>query len=132
MIRNYENPDGTAAVITSTATPVLVFTSTTTGGGVGGSVVERRNAITTMALCNTNTPDPADETLDAIAADIHLVRKGITGGANVGNKIVSQLTIPAGETVFLSEERIVLENGDMIYITVSAPGLAVTVSALEV
>lgn len=132
MIRNYENPPGTASVITSTATPVLVFTSTTTGAPVGGSVVERRNAITTMALCNTNPPDPADETTDAIAADIHLVRKGITGGANVGNKIVSQLTIPAGETVFLSEERIVLENGDEIYITVSASGLAVTVSALEV
>lgn len=132
MIRNYENPAGTAAVITSTATPVLVFTSTTSGAPVGGSVVERRNAITTMALCNTNAPNPADETLYSIAADIHLVRKGITGGANVGNKIVSQLTIPAGETVFLSEERIVLENGDMIYITVSASGLAVTVSALEV
>jgi hypothetical protein len=49
------------------------------------------------------------------------------------NLIVSNLTVPAGETVFLSEERIVLEGGDMVYVGTSAASLlAVTISTLPV
>ena len=133
MIRNYETPEGTVALIDSTSVtvPVLVFTSTSTGGPAGGSVTERRNAITTMALCNTGTPDATDETVNSVQVNIYLARKGIS--YLNGNLIVSKLVVPAGETVFLSEERIVLENGDKIYVGTSSSGLlSVTVSALEV
>ena len=133
MIRNYENPEGTISLIDSSdvAVPVVVFTSTTTGGPAGGAVTERTNAITTIALCNTATPDPLDETVDAVNVNIYLVRKNKT--ATSGNLIVSNLTIPAGETVFLSEERIVLESGDEIHVGTSSTGLlSITVSALAV
>lgn len=133
MIRNYEDGSGNIILVDSTdvAVPVVVFTSTTTGAPAGGAVTERTNAITTMALCNTAAPDPLDETADAVSVNIYLVRKNKT--AVDGNLIVSNLTIPAGETVFLSEERIVLEAGDEIHIGTSTSGLlSVTVSALAV
>jgi len=50
-----------------------------------------------------------------------------------GNLIVSNLIVPAGETVFFSEERIVLESGDEIWIGTSAASLlSATVSSLAV
>lgn len=130
MIRNYENPEGTPAVIANIGSPTLVFTSTDSGATVSNGGVERRNAITTIAFCNTGAPNSSNESTNAVTVDIHIARKGV--GAVAGNKIVSGLVVPAGETVFFSEERVVLENGDMIYVTVDQPYLAVTVSALEV
>ena len=47
--------------------------------------------------------------------------------------MVSSLVVPAGETVFFSEERIVLASGDAIWIGTSAAArLAATVSVLAV
>jgi len=134
MIRNYENPEGTLSLIDSTSVtvPVKVFTSTTTGGGIGiGGAVGRENAVTTIALCNTASPDPADEAADAVTVSIYVVRSGLSYGP--GNRIVSELVVPAGETVFFSEERMVLASGDAIWVgTSSAAKLAVTVSTLAV
>jgi hypothetical protein len=131
MIRNYENPEGTIARVDADWATTPVFTSSTTGGPIGGAVTGRTNAITTIAICNTLAPNAASETTNAAVVNIYLVRSGKSQGP--GNLIVSDLTIPAGETVFFSEERIVLESGDEIYIesdTVDA--IAVTVSALAV
>ena len=133
MIRNYETPEGTIALVDSTVvtTPVKVFTSSTTGGPISGGVTGRTNAVTTIAFCNTATPDVTDETVNAVNVNVYLVRSGKT--ATAGNLIVSNLTVPAGETVFFSEERIVLNSGDEIWVgTSSASKLSVTVSALEV
>ncbi len=133
MIRNYENPSGTIALIDSTSVtvPVLVFTSTTTGAPVGGAVTGRTNAITTIAFCNTAAPSAADETTNAVNVNIYLVRSGKTPVS--GNLIVSNLTVPAGETVFFSEERLVLDSSDEIWVGTSSSGrLSVTVSALPV
>ncbi len=133
MIRNYQNPEGTISLIdsTSVSVPVVVFTSTTTGGPIAGAVVGRSNAVTTIALCNTAAPSSLDETLNSVNVNIYIVANGET--FEPGNLIVSNLTIPAGETVFLSEERIVLDAGDEIHIGTSAAArLAVTVSALPV
>ncbi len=133
MIRNYENPSGTIALIDSTSVtvPVLVFTSTTTGAPVGGAVTGRTNAITTIAFCNTAAPSAADETTNAVNVNIYLVRSGKTPVS--GNLIVSNLTVPAGETVFFSEERLVLDSSDEIWVGTSSAGrLSVTVSALPV
>jgi hypothetical protein len=44
--------------------------------------------------------------------------------------IVSKLTVPAGETVFLSEERIVLSNTDYVAVGYSPSTGAATVSNL--
>jgi len=133
MIRNYETPEGTLSLIDSTSVtvPVRVFTSSTTGGPIAGGVIGRENAVTTIALCNTAAPDPVDETTNAVTVNIYVVRSGLSYGA--GNLIVSNLVVPAGETVFFSEERMVLASGDQIWIGTSAASrLSATVSVLAV
>jgi hypothetical protein len=133
MIRNYENPEGTLSLIDSSnvTIPVKVFTSSTTGGPIAGGVIGRENAVTTIALCNTITPTATDETADSVTVSIYVVRSGLSHGP--GNRIVSELVVPAGETVFFSEERMVLASGDQIWVgTSSAAKLAVTVSVLAV
>jgi hypothetical protein len=133
MIRNYENPEGTLSLIdSSTVTiPVKVFTSSTTGGPIGGGVTGRENAVTTIALCNTAAPDPADETTNSVTVNVYIVRSGLSFGP--GNLVVSSLVVPAGETVFFSEERMVLASGDQIWIGTSAAArLSATVSVLAV
>jgi hypothetical protein len=133
MIRNYENPEGTLSLIDSTSVtvPVRVFTSSTTGGPIAGGVIGRENAVTTIALCNTAAPDAADETVNSVTVNIYVVRSGLSYGA--GNLVVSSLVVPAGETVFFSEERIVLASGDQLWVGTSAAArLAITVSVLAV
>ncbi len=133
MIRNYENPEGTLSLIDSTSVtvPVKVFTSSTTGGPIAGGVTGQENAVTTIALCNTAAPDPADETTNSVTVNIYIVRNGLSYGG--GNLVVSSLVVPAGETVFFSEERMVLASGDAIWIGTSAASrLAATVSTLAV
>lgn len=123
----------TSTLVTSTSTtvPVKVFTSTTTGAPIGGAVVGQTNAITTMVLCNTAAPSASDETTNAVSVSINLVKSGASYGAF--NRVVSELTVPAGETVFFSEERIVLDAGDEVWVGTSAASvLAVTVSTLPV
>lgn len=134
MIRNYENPEGTISLIDSTSVtvPVRVFTSTTTGGAVGvGGATGRTNAITTIAFCNTAAPSASDETTNAVTVNVYIVKSGKSYAD--GNLIVNSLTVPAGETVFFSEERIVLDSADEIWVGTSAASrLSVTVSALAV
>ena len=118
-----------ATLIPATAT--RVFVSSTTGAAIGGAVTGQVNAITTMALCNTGAPTLTDETVNSVTVNVYLVKSGLSYGAN--NLIVSSLIIPAGETVFFSEERIVLDAGDEIWVTPTAGSLlAVTVSTLPV
>jgi hypothetical protein len=108
----------TSNLVTSTSLAVAqkVFTSTTTGAAVGvGGATAQVNAITTMILCNTGTPDPTDETADSVNVNIYLVQSGDTYSAT--NQIVSSLTIPAGETVFFSDEKIILDGADEIWIS---------------
>jgi hypothetical protein len=131
MIRNYEYPEGTISTVDANWATTPVFISSTTGGPIAGGVTGRTNAVTTIALCNTAAPDPANETTNEVTVNIYIVRSGKSYGS--GNKIVSSLNIPAGETVFFSEERIVLENGDSIVVEPSVNNVvSVTVSALAV
>ena len=131
MIRNYEYPEGTISTVDANWAITPVFISSTTGGPIAGGVTGRTNAVTTIALCNTAAPDPANETTNAVTVNIYIVRSGKSYGS--GNKIVSSLNIPAGETVFFSEERIVLETGDSIVVEPSVNNIvSVTVSALAV
>jgi len=116
---------------TSTTVPELVFTSTTTGDPIGGAIVGQENAITTMVLCNTGTPDLTDESVNTVSASVYLVKSGESYSA--ANRIVSDLIVPAGESVFFSDEKIILSPGDEIYVgTTSASLLSVTVSSFKV
>lgn len=119
--------------ITSTdvTTPQKVFTSSSTGAPIGGVVVGQTRAITTMVLCNTGAVNITDESVNTVNVSIYLVKNGDTTGTD--NLIVSNLTVPAGETVFFSDEKIILESGDQIWIGTSASGLiTATISSLEV
>jgi hypothetical protein len=135
---NYPNPapsvDGAALSLidsTSVSDPKLVFSSTQDGRPVNRGGVGQSNAITTIALCNTGAPTLTDETVNSVTVNIYLVKSGTT--ATAANLIVSSLIVPAGETVFFSEERLVLDNGDQLWVGTSAAGLlAVTVSTLPV
>ena len=92
------------------------------------------NAITTIALCNTGAPDLADETVNSIDVNVYMVSPGGTYAdnrtINVGSLIVSKLTVPAGETVFLSEERVVLSDSDYVAVGYSPSTGAATVGNL--
>ena len=144
MIRNYENPEDTIELIDSTnvTVPVRVFTGSTNGSPLGTSLpsghpefpgvsAARDHAVTTIAFCNTAAPSAADETANAVIVNVYIVRRGKSYSA--GNLIVSNLTVPAGETVFFSEEIMVLLGGDEIWVGTSAASrLSVTVIALPV
>lgn len=143
MISNYivyPNPapsivGATPSLIDSTSIVDIkqVFTSTDTGRPTNRGGTPQVNAVTTIALCNTATPSGSDETLNAVSVNIYFVKSGESPGAY--NRVVSELTVPAGETVFFSEERIVLNGGDEIWVAASnsvVPKLSVTVSTLPV
>jgi hypothetical protein len=121
----------TLVTATSITVPDLVFTSSTTGAPIGGAVTSQVNAITTIALCNVAAPTLTDETVNSVTVNIYFVKSGES--YSTANLVVSSLTVPAGETVFFSEERFVLDGGDKIYVgTSSASKIAVTVSSLPV
>jgi hypothetical protein len=148
MITNYIKYPNPAPSISGAATalldgtdetvPVLVYTSTnngqpTTRSGFPGIITptEQVNAITTIILCNTGTVDLEDENVDKVIVNIHVVKKGDT--ATAANRVISNLTIPAAETVFFSEERLILDGGDQIWVgTSDADLLSITISSIPV
>lgn len=116
---------------TSVTVPVLAFTASTTGASIGGGVTGQTTAITTMILCNTGSVTLSDETINSVNVNVYLVKSGSSYSAS--NCIVSNLIVPAGETVFFSDEKIVLDSGDAVYVGTSvANTLTVTVSSLPV
>lgn len=89
------------------------------------------NAITTIIICNTSTFVPATPTLNQSLLYLYAVPNG--GTANSTTIIVNGLPIPAGETVSLDQEKLVLANGDTLQAkTDSLSNLTVTVSYLAV
>ena len=117
--------DSTRALL-SPGNPIFV---STTNGAAGGT--NQRNAITTIAFCNIGDVTLTDETDNAVTVNIWFCRDNV--GYQDYNRVVSNLIIPAGETVFFSEERMVLDGGDEIYVGADVPDLiAVTVSSLPV
>ena len=89
------------------------------------------NAVVTIMICNTGTPDNTDETLNNSNITINLVPDG--GVSSATNTVVANLPVPAGETVIFSDEKIVLDDGDQIRATASSSNLiSITVSTLSV
>jgi hypothetical protein len=88
-----------------------------------------------MVLCNTGAVDIADESSNTVNVNIYLVKNGETAAAS--NTIVSNLIIPAGETVFFSDEKIILDgsgnDADEIWVGTSVTSLiTATISSLPV
>lgn len=115
-----------------------VFTSTSNGApiGVSGASGQTR-AVTTIVLCNVLTPNPADESENSCNINIYIVPANPAAGfgTGIGNAtlLVSNLPIPAGETIFFAEERLVLESGDAIFVGTTLPdAVCATVSSLQV
>lgn len=117
------------------ATPTKVYTSSTTGAPIAGAVTGQTNAITCIALCNIGAVTLTNEATNSVTVNIYFAPAGV-GYQDSGptcNLVVSNLTVPAGETVFFSDERIVLDAGDEIYIGASTTSLiCATVSSLPV
>ena len=119
----------TSAILNNTDTKDI-YTSTGT------------NAIVTIAVCNTGTGSPTDESVDLCYLDLFAVAypdqpdvpgKSGAPGTYTGNQFVSKLAVPAGETIFFSDEKIVLSNSDRIVAKASVGGLlSITVSTLAV
>jgi hypothetical protein len=126
--------------ITNATTDTIVYTSSTTGAAVAGLVESVDTAITNIILCNTGTPDPTDENVNTASVTIYLLNADVSLTPSVSNTIVSNLIVPAGETIFFSDERIVLRGtsidargSDKVVVRASAANLiTVTVSALIV
>jgi hypothetical protein len=111
-----------------------IVTGTTATSPTTVYVSSGSNAITTIALCNTAAVDLANETVNSIDVNVYLVAPNGTYVDNrtvgTGSLIVSRLTVPAGETVFLSEERIVLSDTDYVAVGYSPSTGAATVNSL--
>jgi hypothetical protein len=109
----------------------LVYTSSTTGAAIGGGVTGQTNAITTIIVCNTGSPSLTDETVNSSTLTLNLVVSG--GVSSAVNTIVKNLIVPAGETIFFSDEKIILSPGDQIRATAGTSNLlSITVSSLPV
>jgi hypothetical protein len=89
------------------------------------------NAITTIVVCNTGDVNLTDETDNACELTMYFVPN--LGVAVDETTVVKNLTIPAGETVFFSDEKVILATGDFISAKASVENLlTVTVSSLPV
>lgn len=108
-----------ATITLGTSTGTL-YTSTVSGSQIG-------NAITCMIICNYSASS-ANLTLYAVPNNA-----GAVGTAGTSNIIVSALTIPAGETVSLDQEKLVLSSNDTIQgFSSAASSLTLTISTLPV
>lgn len=115
----------------TTTSDTKVFTASTTGAAIGGAVTAQNRAVTNIILCNTGAVTITDESINRTSVDVYLVRQGDTPVD--ANKIVSSLTVPAGETVFFSDEKIILDGGDEVWVKAADANLiTVTVSSLPV
>jgi hypothetical protein len=91
-------------------------------------------AITTIIVCNTVPFNPALPTADQEDFYLYAVPAGEVSGTTTTAKhtIVNGLPIPAGETVSLDQEKMVLAAGDVLIAKGSSTNLAITVSTLTV
>ena len=78
-----------------TSTPTAIFTCP----------AGQEFALTTMFFCNYSASD-------VILQSLNLVPSG--GSASTTNRIVHNLTIPAGETFTFDSEKIILGSGDFV------------------
>jgi hypothetical protein len=104
-------------------TAALIGTSNTTVYTSSGN-----NAVTCMMVCNYHASSTSNLTVYAVPNNATLV-----GTASNTNIIVKTLSIPAGETVTLDQEKLVLSGNDTIVAVSSvATSLNIVISTLPV
>jgi len=110
----------------------MAIQSTAIGTGNTDLYVSNGNtAVTCIWVCNTVTYNPVSPTTGLTYLDLHFVKQG--DGIATTNLIVSQLAVPAGETVTFDTEKIILDNGDRVVASSAAPAnLVATVSSIDV
>jgi hypothetical protein len=112
-------------------TATQVTETALSGGVLNGTAVytsSGNNAITSIIACNNS------------GSNINLSLYAIPNGKNAYNNpectIVSSLTLPAGETLSLDQEKLVLGNNDVIgaiaSVAYSGTGVSIVVSTLPV
>ncbi len=92
------------------------------------------NAVTTIIVCNTVVFDPANPTTGQENLYLYAVPSTDVSGDTTQSKhtIINGLPIPAGETVSLDQEKLVLSTGDKLIAKGTSTNLVVTVSTLAV
>jgi hypothetical protein len=112
----------TATGITATAV------SSGTPNGTAIYTSSGNNAITTMMACNNSG--------SAVTLTLYAVPNGKSAYVNPECTIVSQLSIPAGDTVSFDQEKMVLGNNDVISaiasVAYTGTGISVVISTLPV
>lgn len=104
-------------------TAALIGTTNTTVYTSSGN-----NAITCMMVCNYHASSTSNLTVYAVPNNA-----GAVGTASNTNIIVKTLAIPAGETVTLDQEKLVLSGNDTIVALSSvATSLNIVISTLPV
>jgi hypothetical protein len=93
-------------------------------------------AVTTIIVCNKAVYNPSNPTAGLTNLYLYAVPAAdVSGGVQDKHLIVNGLPVPAGETVSLDQEKLVLENSDAVFAkseTGSPENLVITVSTLAV
>jgi hypothetical protein len=84
---------------------------------------EGQQAITTIIFCNTS---------EATDATINVFAVPFGSNAGVTTQIINQVSIPVAETFVMDTERLILEDGDVIYAQASQSDvITATVSSVS-
>ena len=103
---------------------LIANTNTTISPSTSFSGSQTGIAITCMIFCNYTSNTPASITVFAVPNG---------GSANNTTMIINSLSIPGGETVSLDQEKLVLGNGDAIWVQSGTTSyLSIVVSTLPV
>lgn len=112
-------------------TTVGIIETAVSSGTQNGTTIytsSGNNAITTIIACNNSVSD--------ISVTLYAVPSGKNAYNNPECTFVSNLTIPAGDTVSFDQEKLVLGNGDVLCgiasSAYSGTGVSVVVSTLAV
>ena len=113
----------TTSVVGTSIGTGLVYTCSVTAPQTG-------TAITCIMICNTSSSTSATVTLYAVPS----TGGGTSpGSASNTNMIMNALPIPAGETVSLDQEKLVLGNNDtLVAVSSQATTLTILISTLPV
>jgi hypothetical protein len=82
------------------------------------------NAITTIFFCNTS---------EAVDTDIDVYVVPASGAYGVGTQVMSNLSLPHGETFVFDVEKLILENGATVWAKSTIGGIVTsTVSSVRI
>jgi len=112
-------------------TATSIVDTAVSGGSPNGTAIytsSGNNAITSIIACNNSVSD--------ITISLYAVPNGKSAYVNPECTIVSNLVLPAGETLSLDQEKLVLGNNDVLCaiasVAYTGTGVGIVVSTLAV